>query len=252
MRLNQKIAIVTGGGAGMGQAVGEHFARNGARVVIAEIDAARGEAAVAAIRTNGGESIFVQSDISKTRDVKAIVSAAIECYGGVDVLYNNAAVQLIGQDGRAHEVSEEAWDLTHSVNLRGLWLCSKYTIPVMLKRGGGSIIHAASPTGLKACPGYSAYSASKGGVIALTRTMAVDYARDRIRVNAIVPGVTDTPLISQLTADETTRAQLIARTPLGRIGLPSDVVGLAVFLASDESSFCTGGLYMVDGGFTAT
>jgi NAD(P)-dependent dehydrogenase (short-subunit alcohol dehydrogenase family) len=252
MKLKEKVAIVTGGGSGMGRAVAEQFACNGARVVIAEINAGSGEEVVATIRKKGGDAIFVHSDVSKTADVRAMIATTVECYGGVDVLYNNAAVQLIGQDGRAHELPEEIWDLTLSINLRGLWLCSKYTIPTMLKRGGGSIIHAASPTGLKACPGYSAYSASKGGVIALTRTMAVDYARDNIRVNAIVPGVTDTLLIRELTADEKTRARLIAATPLGRLGTPTDVTGLALFLASDESSFCTGGLYMVDGGLTAT
>jgi 3-oxoacyl-[acyl-carrier protein] reductase len=181
-----------------------------------------------------------------------MVEAAIEHYGGIDVLYNNAAVQLHGQDARAHELSEEIWDRTQSINLKGVWLCSKYVIPVMLERGGGSIIHVASPTGLSGCaPGYTAYSSSKGGVIALTRVMAMDYARHNIRVNAIVPGATDTPLIGELLADEQTRQNLLAMMPMGRIGVPEDVAGLALFLASDDSLFCTGGIYMVDGGLTA-
>ena len=252
MRLKDKGAIITGGGAGMGRAAAERFAQEGARVVVAEINSADGEATVAAIRRSGGEAIFVHTDVSQPADVEAMVGAAVERYGGVDVLYNNAAVQLHGQDARAHELSLEIWDRTQAINLRGVWLCSKYTIPVMLDRGGGSIIHAASPTGLTGCaPGYTAYSSSKGGVIALTRVMAIDYARDNIRVNAIVPGATETPLIADMLADEQTRARLTARTPLGRLGTAEDVAGLALFLASDEARFCTGGLYMVDGGFTA-
>jgi len=161
-------------------------------------------------------------------------------------------VQLHGQDARAHELSEEVWDRTYAVNLRGVWLCSKYAIPLMLKQGGGSIIHVASPTGMLGCaPGYTAYSSSKGGVFGLTRVMAADYARDNIRVNAIVPGAMETPLIAELLTDQQTRQNLAALMPLGRLGQPEDVVGLALFLASDESRFCTGGIYMVDGGLTA-
>lgn len=168
------------------------------------------------------------------------------------MLYNNAAIQLHGQDGRAHEISEEVWDRTHTINLKGVWLVSKYIVPLMLERGGGSIIHAASPTGLTGCaPDYTAYSASKGGVIALTRVMAAGYARDGIRVNAVVPGTTDTPLIADLLADTTIRAQLVANIPLGRLGTAEEVAGVVLFLASDEARYCTGGLYMVDGGLTA-
>jgi len=161
-------------------------------------------------------------------------------------------VELHGQDARAHELSAETWDRTHAINLRSVWLCSKYAIPPMLEHHGGSIIHVASPTGLYGCaPGYTAYSASKGGVVALTRVMAADYARDNIRVNAIVPGTTDTPMIAPLLEDEGVRARLMALSPMGRLGRPDDVAGLAVFLASDESAYCTGGIYMADGGLTA-
>jgi NAD(P)-dependent dehydrogenase (short-subunit alcohol dehydrogenase family) len=252
MRLEDKIAIVTGAGGGMGRAVAQGFAKEGARVVVADINASSGEAAVEAIRHAGGNALAVGGDISKATCVEAMVAAGVEHFGGVDILYNNAAVQLHGRDVRAHELSEEVWDRTHSINLRGVWLCSSIRFRKMLKRGGGSIIHVASPTGLLGCaPGYTAYSSSKGGVFALTRVMAADYAHENIRVNAIVPGPIDTPLIAELVADSQTRAGIIARTLLGRLGAPEDVVGLAVFLASDESRYCTGGLYIVDGGITA-
>ncbi len=249
MRLKAKVAVVTGGGAGIGRAVAILFAREGAQVLVADIDPSRGASVAAEIGSLGGEAGFVPTDVSKPEDVRAMVSAAVERYGGVDLLVNSAAIQMHGYDAPAHLLAEEVWDRTMSVNLRGLWLCSKVVIPEMLKRGGGSIIHLASPTGITGCaPTYTAYSASKGGVIALTRIMAIDYARDHIRVNAIIPGTTDTPMISSLLKDGQLRARLIAKAPLGRLGTPEDVAPLAVYLASDESSYCTGGLYMVEGG----
>ena len=252
MRLQNKVAIVKGGGAGMGLAVAKAYAREGAKVVIAEIKPSDGEAAVNAIRAAGGEAIFARTDVAKASDVEAMVAQAVQHFGGVDVLYSNAAIQLVGKDARAHELSEEIWDRTYSVNIRGVWLCAKYVIPSMLHRGGGSIINVASPTGLVGCaPGYTAYSSSKGAVYGLTRVMAADYARDKIRVNAVVPGATETPLTKEIFADDATREGLIKSTPLGRLGQPEDVVGLAIFLAADESAYCTGGTYMVDGGLTA-
>ncbi len=252
MRLKEKVAIVTGGGAGMGLAVARAYAREGAKVVVADRNEADGLATVNVIQAAGGEAIFARADVADAHAVEAMVATAVEHYGRIDVLYANAAVQLHGQDARAHELSEEIWDRTYSINIRGVWLCAKYVIPVMMKGGGGSIINVASPTGLLGCaPGYTAYSSSKGAVFGLTRVMAVDYARDQIRVNALVPGATETPLTKDLFADQATRQGLIDATPLGRLGQAEDVVGLAIFLAADESAYCTGGTYMVDGGLTA-
>lgn len=252
MRLQSKVAVVTGGGAGMGLAVARAYAREGARVVVAEINRADGEATVNTIRAAGGEAIFCHTDVADGKSVAAMVAQAVAQWGGIDILYNNAAVQLVGQDARAHELSEEVWDRTYGINIRGVWLCAKYVIPAMLTQGGGSIINVASPTGMLGCaPGFTAYSSSKGAVFALTRVMAADYARDQIRVNAVVPGATETPLTKELFTDQKTRQGLIDSTPLGRLGQAEDVVGLAIFLASDESAYCTGGSYMVDGGLTA-
>lgn len=252
MRLNGKAAIVTGGGAGIGGAISTRFAEEGARVVVAEIDPARGEAKLESIRKAGGEAIFVRTDVSKVSDVQVMVDAAFRSFGTVDVLVCNAPVQLHSEDGRAHEVSEQTWDCTFSINARGAWLCAKYAIPVMLRQKKGSIIHIASPTGLAGCaPAYTAYSSSKAVMFGLTRVMAAGYGRDNIRVNAIVPGTTDTPLIAGLLADPATKSFLDGLSPLGRIGTPEEVAELAVFLASDESRYCTGGFYMSDGGQTA-
>lgn len=252
MRLKGKTAIVTGGGAGIGGAISKGYAREGANVIVADINRAYGESTAQEILQTGGEALFVQTDVASPADVKKMVQRALDRYGQIDALVNNAAVQLFEQERRAHELAEEAWDKTMSINLRGAWLCCKYVIPAMLQRGGGAIINVASPTGLSGCaPGQTAYSASKGGLIALTKVMAIDYARDNIRVNALVPGTTLTPLTKAVLSDPAFRANREELMPVGRLGQPEDVVGLAVFLASDEAAFCVGGLFMVDGGMTA-
>jgi NAD(P)-dependent dehydrogenase (short-subunit alcohol dehydrogenase family) len=172
-------------------------------------------------------------------------------FGGLDVLVNNAAIQLHGRDARCHEVDEAVWEETMAVNLRGPFLCTRYALPELIRAGGGSVINIASPTafGHKGA-GYTAYASSKGGVVTLTRVVATDYAREGIRVNAIVPGATETPLITEILRDESTRSGLIAAQPLGRLGRPEDVVGIAIYLASDESAFATGALFFVDGGLS--
>jgi NAD(P)-dependent dehydrogenase (short-subunit alcohol dehydrogenase family) len=251
MRLKDKVAIVTGSGSGIGQAIAEHFASEGAKVVGVEVNPKRGQAVVDAIVQKGGTATLIQADVSNANEVKNAIDRAVQKYGALDILCNNAAVQLIGKDARAHELSEEIWDLTININLRSVWLCSKYAIPYMLERGG-SIINIASPTGLYGIGvGFTAYSTSKAGVFGLTRVMAADYGQNQIRVNAIVPGTTQTPLIASILEDQQFVSNLLTKTPLGRLGTPEDLAGLAVFLASDESGYCTGGFYMADGGLTA-
>ena len=251
MRLKNKIAIVTGAGAGIGRGIAERFGREGASVVIAEIDAATGDAAARSILDAGGDAIFVQTDVSDEAQVRSMVQRALGRYKKIDVLCNNAAVLLVHQEARAHELTNETWDRTMAVNLRGYWLCSKYVIPAMLRQGGGSIIHVASPTGLFGFTRLTAYSTSKGGVVGLMRAMAADYAPDHIRVNAIVPGTIDTPMNAFTLADPKNRARFAELAPARRLGTPEDLSGIAVYLASDDSSYCVGGIFTVDGGLTA-
>jgi len=251
MRLKDKVAIVTGGGAGIGKGVAQRFASEGARVVVAEIDTVNGEATAKAIKSAGGEALFVRTDVSEEAEVEAMAAAALNRYGRIDILFNNAAVLLFQHEARAHQLINEVWDRTMAVNVRGYWLCAKYVIPAMLKQGGGSIIHVASPTGMFGFTRLTAYSTSKGAIIGLVRAMAADYAADHIRVNAIVPGTIDTPMNAVVLSDEEARKRLIAMAPAGRLGTPEDICDLAVFLASDESDHCVGGIFTVDGGLTA-
>jgi NAD(P)-dependent dehydrogenase (short-subunit alcohol dehydrogenase family) len=251
MRLKNKIAIVTGAGAGIGRGIAERFGREGAAVVIAEIDAAAGDSAARSIRDAGGDALFVQTDASDETQVKSMVQKTIDRYGKIDVLCNNAAVLLSRGEARAHELSNETWDRTMAVNLRGYWLCSKYVIPAMLRQAAGSIILVASPTGLFGFTRLTAYSASKGGVVGLMRAMAADYAPDHIRVNAIVPGTIDTPMNAVTLSDPKMRRHLADLALVHRLGTPEDLAGIALFLASEDSNYCVGGIFTVDGGLTA-
>jgi NAD(P)-dependent dehydrogenase (short-subunit alcohol dehydrogenase family) len=248
MRLKDKVAIVTGGGAGVGEAIALRYAKEGARVVVAEIVPSRGQAVLDAIEKSGGEAMFVPTDVSSEEQVKKMVETVLQRFGRIDILVNNAAILIAHGDTRAHELTNEVWDRTINTNLRGYWLCAKYTIPSMLSQGKGAIIFVASRTGMRGFTGLAAYSASKGGVFALMRSVAADYARDGIRVNAIVPGTMDTPMNAEEFAEPEARQKYIPRIPAGRLGVGSDMAGMAVLLASEEASFCIGGVYMVDGG----
>jgi NAD(P)-dependent dehydrogenase (short-subunit alcohol dehydrogenase family) len=252
MRLNHKVCLVTGGASGIGRATALHMAREGAQVVIADWNTAAGELVAQEIRHAGGEALFQQSDVSQSAACQAMVAAAVEWYGRLDVLFANAGIELWQQDSFAHAVTEEVWDRIHSVNLRGLWLSCKYAAQQMLAQGGGALVVTGSPTAITGCgPDEVAYSASKGGVMALARAMAVGYADKNIRVNIVVPGNIDTPLNAAALATAELRAAAVAAIPMRRLGVAEDISGLVVFLASDEARYCTGGIYMADGGLLA-
>jgi NAD(P)-dependent dehydrogenase (short-subunit alcohol dehydrogenase family) len=252
MRLQGKVAVVTGASVGLGRAAAARFAREGAMVVAADVNEADGAALVEGQKNSGGEILFVRTDVSQESEVSSLFETTLSRYGRIDILYNNAAILLYDSDSPVHELSLETWDHVMNVNLRGAFLCAKYSIPSMLKQGGGSIVYLGSPTGLTGCaPRLTAYSTSKAAIMGLTRVMAAAYARNNIRVNSIVPGTMDTPMNGYILADPEVREQYREAVPLGRLGKPCDIEGLAVFLASDESAYCTGGIYMCDGGLTA-
>jgi NAD(P)-dependent dehydrogenase (short-subunit alcohol dehydrogenase family) len=252
MRLSGKVTVVTGSAVGLGRAVANRFAREGALVVVADTSVTDGTAVVEQIHKDGGRGIFVRTDVAEEHDVTALVQAALAEFHRIDVLYNNAAVLFHESDVRAHELSLETWERVMRVNLQGTFLCSKHVIPFMLKQGGGSIINTGSPTGMTGCaPNLTAYSTSKAGIFGLTRVMASAYARDGIRVNLVIPGTMDTPMNEPLLANQATREEYREAVPMGRLGMPCDIEGIAVFLASEDSSYCTGGLYTCDGGLTA-
>lgn len=252
MRLSGKVAVVTGAAVGLGRAVAARFAREGARVIAADKDQARGASLANELQRAGFDVVFVATDIADEGSVGNLVDVTVARCGRIDVLYNNAGILLADHDSPAHELSPETWDLILGVNLRGPFLCARYAVPPMLRQGSGVIINVCSRTGLSGCaPRLTAYSTGKAALIGLTRVMAAAYAAQKIRVNAIVPGTMDTPMNSYLFSDGGKRESYRSAVPLGRLGQPEDIEGLAVYLASDESAYATGGLYMCDGGTTA-
>lgn len=247
-RLSGLVTVISGAGSGIGRAAAEAFVAEGATVGLLDRNAAAIEDLSAALGTS---AFALPCDVTDEASVQAAFDDVRRRFGRLDVLYNCAGVQLHGQDARAHELPLEVWRQTVAVNLTGMFLCCKHGIALMLQQSKGSVINCASPTGLTGCGGgYTAYSSAKGGIFALTRVLAVDYARDGIRVNSVVPGTIQTPLIEELLEDPVTRAGLVDGTPVGRLGTPQDLTGIAVFLASDESRFATGATFVVDGGLT--
>ncbi len=251
MRLEGKVSLITGAGSGMGKVAAELFASEGARVVLTDVDDEAGEAAARAIRDADGEATYVHADVSKDEDAAAMVRAAVDAYGRLDVLYNNAGVML-PDDGSVHEMSEDIWDLTLAINVKGVAHGCKHGIPAMLASGGGSIVNVASFVAwLGAATSQTAYTASKGAVLAMTREIAVEYARRGIRCNALCPGPIDTPLLAELLSDPDRRQRRLVHIPMGRLGRAEELARAALFLASDDSSFMTGASLIVDGGITA-
>ncbi len=248
-RLEGKIAVVTGAASGIGQGAARAFAREGA--IVGMID--RNASALGTTAAEIGERAFpLVTDVASEESVTAAFDEVRRRHGRLDVLYTCAAVQLIGEDAPIHDLDIDVWQRTHDVNLRGVFLSCKHGVRLMMESGdGGSIINTGSPTGLTMCgAGWHAYSSSKAGVMGLTRVMAADYAPYGIRVNGIVPGTIETTLTKPLVDDPEINARLVALHPIGRIGTPEDMAGIAVFLASDESKFATGSHFHVDGGIS--
>jgi len=252
MRLKDKTAIITGAGSGIGRAAAVLFAEEGASVVVVDYDSDGGEETARMITEAGGRALFVETDVSVAKDVEEMVRKAFDAYGQIDILFNNAGITI---PASVVDATEEIWDRTMNVDLKGIFLPSKYVIPHMIEGGGGSVINTASMCGLVASPNQAPYSAAKGGVVALTRQMAIDYASHNIRVNGIAPGEARTPmLMGFINRAEDPQAQLerlMARIPLGRVAEPVEVARVALFLASDDAAYVTGVTLPVDGGLTA-
>ena len=245
-----KVVIVTGGSFGIGRATAVAFAQRGARVVIADWVEDENQESLVAIKQAGAEGIFVKCDVSKSADVQLLLEKCISTYGRLDYAFNNAGIE--GVQGITHECTEENWDKTINVNLKGIWLCMKFEITQMLKNGGGVIVNCASVAGLNGFAGLPAYVSTKHGVVGLTKTAALEYAQKGIRVNDVCPGVIHTAMIDRLTGmEKEVEKQFVGLEPLGRMGSPEEVAEAVVWLCSDASSFVTGISLPVDGGFIA-
>jgi NAD(P)-dependent dehydrogenase (short-subunit alcohol dehydrogenase family) len=251
-RLAGKVALITGAGSGQGRAAAVLFAREGAKVVVVDVQVEGGNETVALVRAAGGQAVFCATDVSQASQVEAAVRFTVETYGGLHILYNNAAV-LHRKDAYVTALEEEVWDRVIAVNLKGIYLACKYAIPEIITAGGGSIINTSSLAGLLGVGNVHAYTAAKGGVIALTRAIAVAYAKQQVRCNVICPGAVDTPMMAHVLhgANPKLREGFERGHPLGRLGTPDDIAAMALYLASDESSWVTGAVFTIDGGFSA-
>lgn len=249
MRFKGKVVIVTGGAQGIGMATSLAFAREGAHVVIADIDKEAGKELLEKVQAEGGRCIFVQTDVGREEDIRAMVDEAVSQFGGVDILINNAG---IGVGGTVYDRPKEAWDRVIAVNLTGPYLCTKYAAPHMRKRGGGSIINIASTRALMSEPNTEPYSASKGGIVALTHSLAISLGPDGIRVNAISPGWIETSAYKKRSQRRDVHLSEAdhKQHPVGRVGRPEDIAAACLYLAGDEAGFITGANLVIDGGMT--
>jgi NAD(P)-dependent dehydrogenase (short-subunit alcohol dehydrogenase family) len=250
-RLQDKVALITGGSSGIGRAAAILFAREGAKVVVADIDPEGGDETISRIAKEGGEARFIKTDISKIAEVEALIRSIVQLHGRLDCAFNN--VGILGDVLSVTDHTEESWDRTYATNLKGTWLCMKYEIEQMLAQGHGAIVNTTSRAGvLVASPFRSAYAASKAGIVALTKTAAIEYAERGIRVNALCPSHTRTPMLEQFfKLRPELDASFIAQTPMGRIAAPEEVAEGALWLCSDAASFVTGHVLAIDGGHGA-
>ncbi len=249
-QLDGKVALITGAGSGIGRASALAFAREGAKVAVADIVVEGGEETVRMVKEAGGEAFFIKVDVANAADVEAMVNTVVATYGRIDCAYNNAGIE--GRLASTDEYPEDVFDKVIDINLTGVWLCMKYELPHMLKQGGGAIVNTASGAGLIGVAGMSAYVASKHGVVGLTKTAALEYAKSGIRVNAVCPGLIQTPMVERITADQPQLGEaLVAAEPVGRTGKPEEIAESVVWLSSDAASFVTGHAMSVDGGYVA-
>lgn len=251
MRLQGKVALITGGGGGIGRETAVLFAQEGAQIVVVDVNDAAGQETVSAVAAKGGEAIYIHADVARAAECKAMIAAAEDHFGKLNVLFNNAGI-MHSQDDDAMQTEEEIWDLTMAINLKGVFLGCKYGIPALRRAGGGSIINTASFVALLgAATPQLAYTASKGGVLSMTRELAVIHARENIRVNALCPGPLRTEMLMKFLNTEEKRQRRLVHIPMGRFGEAKEMAYAALYLASDESSFVTGTEFVVDGGITA-
>ena len=250
MRLKDKVALITGAGSGMGRATATLFAREGAKVAVVDINKESADETVRRIKSSNGDAIAVRADVSNSEDARAMVTETVARFGGLDIIYNNAGIE--GEGRFMAEVTEEQFDRVIAINLRGVWLGMKYALPELVKRGGGVIISTASVAGMVGLKGATAYSAAKAGVIAMTRTAAIEYGRYNIRANCICPGFIHTEMADRARGGQGVSPEFIKRASVfGRFGEPDEIAQTALFLASDECKFATGQPFVIDGGWAA-